>query len=358
MISKRQEEGKVFLEKQRSILQPREMIRVIPKDKELFITTIDTPVQVHTYPQASALETSTKYNELYGTLLRPETSVSTATHYSRFKNPQLLVIKENESKEVTLTQEITGKHSESHLLIVVEKNATANIIQHITDIPTGVHDMYLEILVQEGAKLNFTTMQNAPSKTYIRYHRSIHAQSKARVDVHDVLLGSDYHELESHIYLTEKEAEGNQQVTLFGNEQRFLITQQSHHLVGETKSDIATKAVLQNHSQAGFKGLVAIRPGASESEGYQQMDILLLDDTARASAIPELAIQTDIVSCSHGATIGELDEQQLFYLQARGMSKQQATHMLLIGFLSQGITHLSEEQQEDILRQVEQRLTV
>lgn len=350
-LQTRKEEGRLVVNHYASTPQPREMITVRPKTP----LSQDPATTQASYLGADflALEETT-FDSLYGTVLKPDTSVSVAQHYLTNEQVKVLELKADTDLQIhTLAKEGL---SQSHLIIYVHAGVQASIVQHLEEFCAGTHTYACEIILEENAQLNFTVVQNLPPTVQLRYHRAVRAEKNAHADVQDIVLGAEYQELTSTMYACGTAAKIFQSATIFGNGNRFLLTQQSHHKVGETESDITTKGVLQNGAQAGLKGLVAIKPKAANSSGYQQMDVLLLDEDSRASAIPELAIQTDEVSCSHGATIGELDEEELFYLMSRGLSKEQATHLLLIGFLAEGISKLPEAQQEGILQLIESRL--
>lgn len=349
-IITRQEEGKLVLEHLQKTSLPREMVTVRPKkgteEGDLVVV------------QDSDLKriAGSKYEDFYGTALPADITKRTAEQYSTQQDGQLLVVGQGTSKDITLTPEITSNRTQQHLLIVVEQNATLTLM-HVLDenIAKGNHEIQIEIVAQENSNVDVTLVQHCTTNVRLSYNRGVRVMENATFHAHDVLIGANFQEHVSIVYLEGKHAVGKQIATVYGDDQRFLLTQHSQHIVGETESDITSKAVLQNGGQAGFKGLVGIKPHASNSEGYQQMDVLLMDSQSKASAIPELDIQTDQVQCSHGATIGELDQDQLFYLQSRGLPESQAIKLLLIGFLTEGISHLNKQRQEHILRIIQER---
>ncbi|MCP4573500.1 MAG: Fe-S cluster assembly protein SufD [bacterium] len=121
---------------------------------------------------------------------------------------------------------------------------------------------------------------------------------------------------------------------VLGGDGQFLDHHTSHrHQVGDTWSDIHFKAVLTGKSRSSYTGLIRIEEGAARSEALQENRNLLLSDTARADSIPELEILTDDVSCSHGATAAPIDPEQVFYLQSRGLGREEAERLVVQGFL-------------------------
>lgn len=99
-------------------------------------------------------------------------------------------------------------------------------------------------------------------------------------------------------------------------------------------SDMRVKAVVGGNARLLHEGLVLIDKKGENSEGHQQTDVLLTSPNAVADSVPKLEINNPDVACSHGSTIGHLDQEQVFYLQSRGLSQKQAEHMVTIGFLS------------------------
>jgi Fe-S cluster assembly protein SufD len=116
------------------------------------------------------------------------------------------------------------------------------------------------------------------------------------------------------------------------NQQVEFDTRQNHHSPNTT-SDLLYKGVLLDESRALFRGMIYVAPGAFKSDGYQANKSLILGPHAHADSIPGLEIMADDVRCSHGATIGKIDPEELFYLQTRGLNKLDARQLIVQGFL-------------------------
>lgn len=104
------------------------------------------------------------------------------------------------------------------------------------------------------------------------------------------------------------------------------------HSAPRTTSDLRVRCVLGGKAQAVIRGLVRVQPGAVRSDGYQRFDSLLLSPTAEVDPVPNLEIQTNDVRCTHAVTTSHLNEEQLFYLRARGLSEAVAQDLLVEGF--------------------------
>jgi Fe-S cluster assembly protein SufD len=122
------------------------------------------------------------------------------------------------------------------------------------------------------------------------------------------------------------------------------------HLAPNGRSDLLYKNALLDQSKAVFSGIIKVEEQAQQTDAYQTNRNLLLSPEAEADSLPGLEILANEVKCSHGATIGEIDEDQLFYLLSRGISKASAEELLVNGFLDEVLKRLNNEEIADLLR--------
>ena len=104
------------------------------------------------------------------------------------------------------------------------------------------------------------------------------------------------------------------------------------HAAPNTNSDLAFRGVLAAGATAVWRGMIKVDPGAQQTDAFQESRNLLLSTDAHADAIPGLEIEADDVRCTHGATAGRVDEEQIFYCMCRGLTKYEAMHMIVEGF--------------------------
>lgn len=128
---------------------------------------------------------------------------------------------------------------------------------------------------------------------------------------------------------------------------KFNIT--VRHMVGGAFSRQTFRGIVGGTARAEFDGLVYVAPDAQKTEAYQENRSILLSEGAVAETHPQLEIYADDVKCSHGATTGYLNPDELFYLRSRGIPEKEARKMQMISFVSPVIAHLPEEMQEQIL---------
>jgi Fe-S cluster assembly protein SufD len=107
---------------------------------------------------------------------------------------------------------------------------------------------------------------------------------------------------------------------------------QQNHLARNTTSDLLYKGALVSESRSVWQGMIYVSKDAAKTDGYQANRNLLLDERSRADSIPGLEILTDDVRCSHGATVGKIDPDELFYLESRGLPKEDAERLVVEGF--------------------------
>lgn len=228
---------------------------------------------------------------------------------------------------VTITQE----NSSLGLFLIVEDNT------NITLQTNGVGTTRVHVLVKKG-NAKFTHVQNGQHIV----QKYAHVQS-GEIKWTDMIMSNTY--VRSYITnnLVGKEAVGEIKSFYITKEKGICdVYTANNHLAEHTQSDIVTRGVIDGESKALSRGLVSIGVNAAHSQGYEQQDALLLSDSAEADAIPNLEIHNHDVKCSHGSTVGRVDEEKLFYLMARGVSAEQAKMMMVRGYFMPAIDSITD----------------
>jgi Fe-S cluster assembly protein SufD len=122
------------------------------------------------------------------------------------------------------------------------------------------------------------------------------------------------------------------------------------HETGPSGGDVHWRGAATGSSRASFEGLIQINPGAQQSHTYLQIHTMMLSPRAKVDAIPSVLVSADDVSASHGGTVGELDEDLVFYMRSRGLSRTEAVRTLVEGFFEPIIGELQDERLEDLVR--------
>ena len=125
--------------------------------------------------------------------------------------------------------------------------------------------------------------------------------------------------------------------------QHLVYNTLQHHQAPECTSDLLYKGALQDKSRLVWRGMIQVDPDAQKTDGYQRNDNLILSESARADSIPGLEIQADDVKCSHGATVGRVDDEQVFYARSRGLTRKEAIRMIVAGFFQQVFDRITIE---------------
>ncbi len=233
---------------------------------------------------------------------------------------------------------LDGTSSLSHTLIVLEQEAVATYAESYvskTGQAQGVSTRVSELLLGPASNLRYTGVQEW-GRTVFDFHTE-----RALLDRESVLalqtveLGSQLSKGRVETVLVGDGANAKIQGLYVEDTNQHLdrYTLQDHRGQSGT-SDLLFKGVLTDKSRSVFSGLIRVEPHARQTAAYQQNRNLLLSRAARADSIPNLEIAcNDILGCSHGATVGKVDEEQLYYLMCRGLTRADATHLIVEGFV-------------------------
>lgn len=228
-------------------------------------------------------------------------------------------------------------------LFVVEKNATAQVI--ICDHTLSPH-MYLtnsvtEVVAGENSDVDILRLQNEHNNSCQVTNTWINQEKDARCQHGTITLHGGMVRNNLHVRM---EGEGAESSALG----LFLIDKMQHvdsftvieHVSPHCTSNQHYKGVLDDDSTGAFNGKIHVYPDAQKTMAYQTNNNILLTDTARMSSKPQLEIYADDVRCSHGATVGQLDENALFYLQSRGISRDESRLLLMYAFADEVISRI------------------
>ncbi|WP_462317376.1 Fe-S cluster assembly protein SufD [Marinilabilia sp.] len=220
-------------------------------------------------------------------------------------------------------------------LIVLEENSEAKVMvcDHTLSTDKFAVNSVTEGHIARDARLDFYNLQNQHNATtqvagiYFEQHENSHVSTNnltlhagvARNNIELKLAGEHAQGHAYGLYLLDK----NQHVDNFS----YI-----DHAVPECFSDELFKGVLDDSSTGAFTGKIMVRPDAQKTNAYQSNNNLLLTRDAKINTKPQLEIYADDVKCSHGATVGQLDEEAMFYLRTRGINKEEATILLMYAF--------------------------
>lgn len=243
-----------------------------------------------------------------------------------------------------------GSAAFSHSIIRLEAGASAVLVLDFssrptaTDSPSALHVGILELQLEEGAELTLVELQQFSSQTWNITHERASLENGARLHWVYGALGA---RLSKNFIETSLKGEGAE-VKMHGfyfasAKQVFDLDTQQDHLAPHTTSDLLYKGAVIGNARTVWEGMIYVAPQAMQADGFQANRNLVLSAGAEVNALPGLEILADDVRCSHGATIGRLDEDELFYLQTRGIPRKEAEQLVMEGFFGEVVAQVPVE---------------
>jgi len=273
-----------------------------------------------------------------------------AAHNAAVWQHGLLVhVPKNVVLEKPLYVRITSSANDSalfwRLLVIADPGARFALVEEIVSSEPGLSaysNEAAELFVGEGARLEYVSLQNLSRETwhFASHHARVERDAeldwvtggfgskKGKVRIQNDLAGEGATSRVTGAYFTD-------------GEQHLDYDTFQEHIAPNTTSDFAFKGALRDKSTAVWRGMIRVEPDAQKTNAYQENRNLMLSPTTHAVPIPGLEIMANDVRCTHGATVGRVDREQLFYLMARGLSRGEAERLIVRGFF------------EDVLARVE-----
>lgn len=275
-----------------------------------------------------------------GRLIKPEEGKFAALAAAFSQNGVFVYVPKNVVLENPLQSLFTISDSDrafvTHYVILVDSGASVTIFHELASTLSeagNFHAGLVEVNVAENASLQFVEIQAWDHGMWNFTHERVHVNKSARLDWIVGALGSKLTKSFVDLDLVGEGAVGKLSGFSFTNRDQHLdYDTQQNHMVPHTTSDLLYKVALTDQSRSVWQGMIYVAPGAEKTDGYQSNKNLLLSPAARADSIPGLEILADDVRCTHGATIGELDFDQVFYMMSRGIPRQEAEKLLVEGF--------------------------
>jgi Fe-S cluster assembly protein SufB len=232
-------------------------------------------------------------------------------------------------------------------LIVVDEGASVHYVegctapQYTTD---SFHSGVIEIIVKKGARSRYSTIQNWSTNVYNLVTQRAKVYENASHEWVDANLGSKITMKYPSCYLMEPGARGEMLSMAFaGSGQIQDAGGKMYHFAPNTTSKVTSKSISKAGGRASFRGLLKVYKGAKGVKSNTVCDALLLDPQSRSDTYPYIEIDEDDVSIGHEASVSKVGEEQLFYLMSRGLSEEEATSMVVSGFIEPLVKELPME---------------
>jgi len=225
----------------------------------------------------------------------------------------------------------------SRNVIFADENSKATIVQELYSSKAEKQQAYLELLntsIAQNAQLDITTLQMMDQSTVNFSTRRTDLAQDSKINWYSGLFGSMLSRYKIEYFLNGAGASANDSEVIFGNnDQSFDIQTNVNHESPSTEGKVIEKSILRNKSKSLFKGMIRIKENATKSNSFLSGRSILLDKDAKSDSIPGLEIFTNDVKATHSASVAQIDEEQVFYLRTRCLTKEEAERTIIEGFL-------------------------
>jgi Fe-S cluster assembly protein SufB len=242
-------------------------------------------------------------------------------------------------------------------LIIVDEGAYVHYVEgcsapvYTTD---SLHAAVVEIVVKENGRCRYTTIQNWSNNVFNLVTKRAAAYRNATMEWVDGNLGSRLTMKYPAVWLMEPGAHGEVLSIAFAGEgQHQDAGAKIIHVAEDTTSTIVSKSISKSGGRAGYRGLVRVEPGAENAKSFVRCDALILDEKSRSDTYPYMEIEENDAEIGHEATVSKVGEEQLFYLMSRGLTEDQATSMIVAGFIEPIVKELPMEYAVEMNRLIE-----
>ena len=301
------------------------------------------------------------FREHFATIIPPEDNKFAAINSAVWSGGSFVYIPANVKVDIPLqtyfriNAESSGQFERT--LIIVDEGAQAHYIEGCTA-PTYARDSFhsgvIEIVVKKGARFRYSTIQNWSHNVYNLVTQRAAVYENGVMEWVDGNLGSKVTMKYPACYLLEKGARGEVlSIAMAGRGQHQDAGAKIVHFAPNTSGNIVSKSISKDSGRSSYRGLVKIYEGATNAKSNVECDALLLDEEARTDTYPYIEIQEKTASVGHEATVSKINDEQILYLQSRGLSKDQAAGLIVRGFIEPIAKELPLEYAVELNRLIE-----
>src|SRR5262245_5502461 len=275
--------------------------------------------------------------------VKPSDDIFAALHAAFWTGGTLLYVPRGTKVEAPLFSLVgladEGRTDFSHTLVVIADDADATLVLETAGSgrgqSPGLQAGALEVIQGQGSRRRLVNIQNWDSTTWHFSRERALVGRDASLQWTVGGLGSRLAKVNQEVALTGPGATAQVNGVMFttGRQHLAYFTRQDH-IAPHTTSDLLYKAGLKDRSRIVWKGMIRVEKDAQRTDAYQKNDNLVLSATARADSIPGLEIEANDVRCTHGATAGRVDEEMIFYSQARAIPRDTAIRLIVEGFFA------------------------
>ena len=310
----------------------------------------DEGIEIERALEGIRFEPLSEGHELLGTLVVPDEKFA-AHNAASWKHGLLVHVPQGVELEQPLYVRIANGRDGGalfwRLLVVAELGSRFSLIEEYASASAGLSgysNAVVELFVRQGAKLEYVSIQNLSRDTWHFATHHARVERDAELDWVAGGFGSKKGKIWIQNDLAGPGATSRVTGAYFADgEQHLDYDTFQEHAAPHTESDFAFKGALRDHATAVWRGMIRVEPDAQKTNAYQENRNLLLSPTAHADSIPGLEILANDVRCTHGATLGQVDREQLFYLMARGLPRGEAERLIVRGFFQDVLDRIELE---------------
>ncbi len=244
-----------------------------------------------------------------------------------------------------------------HTLIIVDEGAQVHYVEGCSAPKynsNSIHAGCVEIFVHKGARMRYSSVENWSANTYNLNTKRANVEEDGVIEWVSGNLGSGVTMLYPTSLLLGKRAKADHiTIAYAGKNQNQDTGAKVYHLAPETTSTINSKSLSKNGGITAYRGLIRIKKGAKNSKCSVTCDALMFDNLSQSNTYPSIDVQEKDVDLVHEASVGKISEEQLFYLQSRGLSEEQALQMIVSGFIEPLLKELPLEYAVEMNRLIE-----
>lgn len=249
----------------------------------------------------------------------------------------------------------------NHNLVILGRNASLSLVQCDDSLQQdqSFTNNVSEMILEEGSHLHFYKMENKDAQTMELNHVFVHQKGHSTFFSNAITFNAGILRNMIHVDLAEPFADAKLYGLYLVDKKQFVDNQvYVNHIVPDCTSYQLYKGIADDESRANFNGHIVVRPQAQRTSAYQTNKNIALTDDAKITTKPFLEIYADDVKCSHGATIGQLDEEALFYLKSRGICERNARALLMYAFANEVVNFVEiDSLRERLLDMTQRRLS-
>ena len=307
-------------------------------------------------PEGIRFEALTDAEPLLGSLVKPDDKLR--AHNAAVWQQGLLVrvpagVELDRPLFLRVTNTVEGGSLFWRVLVVAEPGSRFTLIEELASATpelAGYANAAVEIVVHDGAKVEYVNVQNLSQKTWLFSSNHAQVERDAELDWVTGGFGSAKGKVWIQNDLVGRGATSRVTGAYFADGHQHLdFDTYQLHAAPDTESDFAFKGALRDSARTVWRGMIRVEEGAQKTNAYQENRNLLLSKQASANSIPGLEILANDVRCTHGATLSPVDREQLFYLMARGLPRAEAERLIVRGFFQDVLDRVDLEPVRDAL---------